>query len=145
MSTLDVAGAVAAHLRADTEVMTFFDGHVYADRVPGSEAPGLFAVVRADTSRWLVPGAPNWDTVSVLIDVLGDPDDVPTVHAGAGMLRDRLDALRGVTTGGVLIQAVEAGDGLFSFDPTFTPSLPRWVLTAQMVVRNVNEGAAAWH
>lgn len=135
---LDMAGIVAAGLRLDTEVMAAFSDRVFADVAPaGTVAP--FVVVRMQSLTPLFVDVSTWQSVAVLVDVVGDPEDVPALHQGAELVRSSIAALRGTVAGSAAIQTVEPISGLFGFDPSFTPALPRWVLTASMVARSITE------
>jgi hypothetical protein len=135
---IDITGTVAADLRADDALLAAFGGKVFADVAPaGTEPP--FAVVRNNGAGRPFE-APTWDRLSVLIDVVGDPGDIPEHTRLAGLVREAVDGLRGRTVNGVVVQHVEPMDLVFGYDPTFTPPLPRWVLATSMVARSNREG-----
>lgn len=137
----DVAAAVCTSLRADAPLMAAFNDAVFTDLAPLDTEPP-FCVVRLVGAEYLVEGAPTWDRVALQFDVIGQPDGLPELLGLAGAVRDHVEALRGATLGAVRVQAVGTVSAVFGFDPTVTPPLPRWVLTAGAVVRGIEEGVA---
>ena len=135
---IDITGTVAADLRANDALLAAFGGSVFADVAPaGTEPP--FAVVRSNGAGRPFEAA-TWDRISVLIDCVGDPDDIPENTRLTGLLREAVEDMRGRTIDGVVVQHVEPLDLVFGYDPTYTPALPRWVLATSMVVRSNREG-----
>lgn len=135
MMLLDMPGAIVTALRDDDEVMTAFDGKVFSDVVPADTDPA-FVVVRNNGADQLLWGVQSWDEVSVLADIVGDPENVPNLTLLAGMVRAAFEGLSGTVTNGVAIQSVSPTTLVFGYDPTFTPPLPRWVLATSLVVRD---------
>lgn len=141
MTLIDMPGTVATDLRANAALLAEFGGKVFADVAPPGVTPP-FAVVRNNGAGHITE-APTWDRISVLIDCVGDPDDIPEHTRLTGLLRESVDGMRGRTIDGVVVQHVEPADLVFGYDPTYTPALPRWVLATSMVVRSNREGVVA--
>jgi hypothetical protein len=141
---IDLAGILAARLRAEPAVMTAFSDRVFADVAP-PDTDGMFVVVRMSAMEPSFYDVSSWQSVAVLIDIVGDPDNMQALHDGAGLVRTVLATMRGTVAAEVAIQAVEPISGVFGYDPSYTPALPRWVLTASMVVRSITpeEGVVA--
>ena len=140
---IDLVAAVATHLRADAGVMAAFDGSVFAEKAP-PDTFVPFVVIRPATSIPPFADVDTWEVASVLIDVVGDPDDPRGLNEKAGLVRSAVSKMRGTAPSGVVVQSVEPIAAAFGYDPSFTPALPRWVLTAQMVVRSITpEGVVA--
>lgn len=115
--------------------MAAFGGNVFADVAPAGSNPPM-TVVRMNGVQRVESGVSTWDGVVLLLDVVGSSPEL-SVHDLAGMVRDRVESLAGRVVGGVVFQSVEAVNGVFGFDPTFTPAVPRWVLSASLVVRDI--------
>lgn len=140
---IDVAGIVATHLRQQPELMALLDDALYTEEAPAGAVVPL-AVVRPLADTPLLVDVSTWALATVVVDVIGDPDDKSGLRAISAEIRHHVAAMRGRVIEGAVFQAVDPIAASFSNDPTFTPSLPRWVLTASMTVRsNTPEGVVA--
>lgn len=138
---IDVAGVVCTYLRQQPALMALLGDALFAEDAPGgAEVP--FAVVRPLVDTPLLPDVSTWTLVSIVVDVVGDPDDKAELFGIVTEIRRLVAGMRGRVVEGVLFQAIDPISASFSRDPTFTPSLPRWVLTASMTVRDT-EGVVA--
>lgn len=133
---LDMTAIIATHLRAHPPLVALLTDAIYADEAPsGATVP--FAVVRPLADDPLFADVDTWSLASLSVDLIGDPDDMPEIRSIVTEARRALRAMRGQVIGGAVIQAVDPISAAFSYDPTFTPSLPRWVLTVSMTVRSI--------
>lgn len=155
---IDVAGALATWLRRaadfddpgldwDTSSWAFsgrplyegvgeaLGGEVFVDRVPPDTLPP-FILIQTQTSTPTFVDVGVWESVTTLIEIVGQPEAVGWLHLFATRVRDDVSKLRGMTVNGVVVQAVGQVSGAFGFDSGYSPAHPRWVLTVPMTVRS---------
>lgn len=124
---IDVCAAVADHLRT----VPLFEGFVWADRIPeGASLP--FVCVRS-RAQDLMDGC--WWLVEIVIDVVGDDGGEAECAEWAQTVAVSLRTYRNMILGNVVVQNVDSVSMVFDYDMAFTPMLPRWVLTCELLVR----------
>lgn len=129
------AKAVTALLRSDTALMALVNDKVYAFAAP-AKVTSPFVVVSNLSSQPLVRGVHQLQVATVLIDVVGTAGVTGSCDDIANAVIEALATVSGPIEG-VAFAGFDVVGSAFSYDPSDSPAVPRWVLTVTGTVRKV--------
>lgn len=108
---------------------------VFTDQMPPDTMPP-FILVQTQTSTPVFADVGTWESLTALIEIVGEAGEVAWLHSFASEVRRYVSTLRGATASNVVVQSIGQISAAFGLDPGYTPALPRWVLTIPMIARN---------
>jgi hypothetical protein len=129
---IDVTGVLAAYLRDDTGLMALVDDKVFADELPeGTVSP--YVLLRTVSVTPAAPPSLAYDTFAVQTDCYGAIGDYPGTQTIADTVRSLLHSAAANVDD---VAAARTTVSLVGADDTYSPAIPRWVLTVDVTGRS---------